>query len=222
MFASISGRYDLLNHLLSLNTDRRWRKQAVRILSGRLPNDSVVLDVACGTGDLSMALAETGQFRVVGLDFCRPMLLIAAAKNQSAKRAVPLIEGDALSLPFASGSFAAVSIAFGLRNLANVEDGLRELLRVLKPGGVATVLDFSQPKWPGFRTAFRFYFHTVLPQLGGVISGSKMAYEYLPDSVRRFPDQEALAEIFRRVGFDKVEFLNLSGGIAAVHFGVKP
>ena len=223
MFARIAGRYDLLNHLLSGNIDQHWRRIAARRLKAALTGDGDrVLDVACGTGDLSLVLAEETGARIVGTDFCRPMLLIAAKKSADRALQIPFIEGDALRLPFAGESFDAVSIAFGLRNLSSVEGGLKELWRVLKPGGRAAILEFSRPVVPGFRALFQFYFARVLPRIGGLVSGSRQAYEYLPDSVRRFPDQGRLARMMRHEGFGQVEYQNLTGGIAALHLGTRP
>jgi demethylmenaquinone methyltransferase/2-methoxy-6-polyprenyl-1,4-benzoquinol methylase len=222
MFANISARYDLLNHLLSGNTDKRWRRKVAQQFRDVPAEVGLILDVACGTGDLALALFEATQARVVGTDFCRPMLEIASRKAASRGCAIPFVEGDALHLPFNDGAFDGVTIAFGLRNLASVEGGLKELLRVLKPGGRTAVLEFSKPKVPGFRGLFQFYFARVLPFLGGVVSGSKSAYEYLPDSVSRFPDQEQLATLMSNAGFENVHYLNLTGGIAAVHSGTKP
>jgi demethylmenaquinone methyltransferase/2-methoxy-6-polyprenyl-1,4-benzoquinol methylase len=217
MFAGIAGRYDLLNHLLSGNVDKRWRRLVARELQGSLREGARVLDVACGTGDLSMVLADAGRARVIGLDFCRPMLEVARGKTGR----VPFVEGDALKLPFADESFEAVTIAFGLRNLAGVGEGLAELRRVLKPGGRAAILEFSTPVVPGFRTLFRFYFTRVLPRVGGWVSGSRGAYEYLPDSVSKFPDQKRLAALMREAGFADVGYRNLTGGIAALHTGAR-
>src|SRR2546430_984747 len=205
MFGRIAGRYDLLNHLLSGNVDKGWRRLVARTLSSSLVEGARVLDVACGTGDLSLTLASAGAAKVVGLDFCRPMLEIARRKADAGSRVIPFVEADALRLPFADGSFDVVTIAFGLRNLAGVEEGLRELLRVLKAGGRAAVLEFSSPVVPGFRALFRFYFTRVLPWVGGLVSGSRGAYEYLPDSVSRFPDQKGLAALMRDAGFEGVE-----------------
>jgi demethylmenaquinone methyltransferase/2-methoxy-6-polyprenyl-1,4-benzoquinol methylase len=222
MFGRIAGRYDLLNHLLSGNFDKAWRRLAVRTLRPSLVEGARVLDVACGTGDLSLALAAAGTASVVGLDFCRPMLEIARRKADAVSRTIPFIEGDALRLPFADESFDVVTIAFGLRNLASVGGGLRELLRVLKAGGRVAVLEFSSPVVPGFSAVFRFYMTRVLPRVGGLLSGSRAAYEYLPDSVSRFPDQERLAALMREAGFEGVEYRNLTGGIAALHAGTRP
>jgi demethylmenaquinone methyltransferase/2-methoxy-6-polyprenyl-1,4-benzoquinol methylase len=224
MFAGIAARYDLLNHLLSGNTDKRWRRLVASRLQDMLSGEgSRALDVACGTGDLSLALAAaaTSAF-IVGVDFCRPMLEIAAHKSTASEPHPLFVEADALQLPFDDESFDAVSIAFGLRNLSSVEGGLKELRRVLKPGGRAAILEFSSPRVPCFRTLFRFYFTRVLPLVGGIISGSRGAYEYLPDSVARFPDQERLAALMRGVGFEEVEYQNLTGGIAALHLGTRP
>jgi demethylmenaquinone methyltransferase/2-methoxy-6-polyprenyl-1,4-benzoquinol methylase len=150
------------------------------------------------------------------------MLQIANAKAAKLEVDVPFIEGDALSLPFLDSSFEAATIAFGLRNLTTVETGFRELLRVLKPGGKLVVLEFSKPTTPVLRSIFRIYFTRVLPLFGGLISGSRSAYQYLPESVSRFPDQNELASMMRRVGFEEVTFQNLSGGIAALHLGMRP
>lgn len=222
MFSGIAGRYDLLNHLLSANIDKRWRTRVSKILSPILEAESaLVLDVACGTGDLSLELQRNAKARVIGTDFCRPMLTVAKDKTAKTGLAVPYVEGDAMNLGFASDTFDAVTIAFGLRNLSNFEGGLRELHRILKPGGKLVVLEFSSPVIPGFRQLFNFYFAYILPRIGGLVSGSRGAYEYLPDSVSKFPDQKRLAEMFRETGFGDVRYQNLTGGIAAIHTGVK-
>ena len=222
MFAGIAVRYDLLNHLLSGNVDKRWRRRVAAKLRPALGPGARVLDVACGTGDLSLEVAEAHAAQVVGLDFCRPMLDVAARKAGAGGRAIPFVEGDALHLPFADGAFDAVTIAFGLRNLASVADGLRELLRVTKRGGAVAILEFSRPVVPGFSALFRLYFTRLLPLVGGLVSGSRGAYEYLPDSVSRFPAQQELAGMMRAAGFAEVEFENLTGGIAALHTGRRP
>lgn len=219
MFATIAGRYDLLNHLLSGNVDKRWRKVVADKLRAKVPSDGLILDVACGTGDLSQALFENLGVRVVGTDFCRPMLDIAAGKVTSE---ISLIEGDALLLPFKDGTFDAVTIGFGLRNLADVKSGLSELRRILKPAGWVAVLEFSRPSNVVLRTLFSLYFHKILPLLGGVISGSASAYNYLPASVSRFPDQGQLALLMQDAGFTQVSYQNLTGGIAALHMGTRP
>ena len=220
MFATIAGRYDLLNHLLSGNVDKRWRKLVANRVRERLPSsDSLILDVACGTGDLSQTLFEITGARVFGTDFCRPMLSIAADKLPSS---ISLIEGDALRLPFKDAMFDAVTIAFGLRNLAGVESGLLELRRISKPNGWVAVLEFSRPTNAVLRPLFSLYFRRILPLMGGVISGSLGAYTYLPASVSRFPDQKQLAVMMEQAGFEQVSFENLTGGIAALHMGRRP
>jgi demethylmenaquinone methyltransferase/2-methoxy-6-polyprenyl-1,4-benzoquinol methylase len=220
MFGRIAKRYDLLNHLLSGNVDKRWRRiVATRVREKLSSNEASVLDVACGTGDLSLTLFDITGARVVGTDFCRPMLEIAADKTADR---IPLIEGDALNLPFRGGSFEVVTIAFGLRNLASVEGGLAELRRVLKPGGWVAVLEFSRPANAMLRPLFGLYFTRVLPLMGGLISGSRSAYTYLPASVQKFPDQEQLSLLMQQAGFEQVQFENLTGGIAALHMGRRP
>ena len=219
MFATIAGRYDLLNHLLSANVDKRWRRIVAGQLVARIPSEALILDVACGTGDLSQTLFEKTRARVVATDFCRPMLSIAAGKLASD---VKLIEGDALKLPFKDGTFDGVTIGFGLRNLADVNEGLRELLRILKPEGWVAVLEFSRPSNVVMRSLFGLYFRNILPRLGGLVSGSVSAYTYLPDSVSKFPDQEQLVSVMREVGFTEVSYQNLTGGIAALHIGKRP
>jgi len=223
MFTGIARKYDLLNHVLSLNIDRRWRRLVREKIADVLADENaVVLDVACGTGDLSIELQKNARAKIIGTDFCRPMLTIAYDKTEKLSLSIPYIEADAMQLSFADQSFDAVTIAFGLRNLSNIQDGLNELHRVLKRGGKIAVLEFSTPPIRGFRMLFNLYFTQLLPRIGGVLSGSRGAYEYLPDSVSKFPDQKRLAEMMRQVGFDSVEFENLTGGIAAIHTGLKP
>jgi demethylmenaquinone methyltransferase / 2-methoxy-6-polyprenyl-1,4-benzoquinol methylase len=220
MFSTIAGRYDFLNHVLSGNVDKRWRRIVATRVRDKLPSSNAcVLDVACGTGDLSLTLFEITGAGVVGTDFCRPMLDIAAGKTSGRIR---LIEGDALDLPFRNGTFDAATIAFGLRNLSNVESGLAELSRVLKPGGWVAVLEFSRPANAILRPLFNLYFRRVLPLMGGLVSGSLSAYTYLPASVQKFPDQSQLSLLMEQAGFVQVRYENLSGGIAALHLGKRP
>jgi demethylmenaquinone methyltransferase/2-methoxy-6-polyprenyl-1,4-benzoquinol methylase len=221
MFARVARRYDLLNHLLSLNVDRHWRARAVRRLRPILNRPgALVLDICCGTGDLLLALeAEHGGGAVVGSDFCHAMLIEAQRKIAQRHSRSALVEADALSLPYPDGSLDLVTAAFGLRNLANYEQGLREMRRVLKPGGAAAILEFSQPKKPFFAAAYRFYSGKVLPAVGGLISGDRSAYRYLPESVRKFPPPEQLAAAMRAAGFARVEYERMTGGIVALHVG---
>jgi demethylmenaquinone methyltransferase/2-methoxy-6-polyprenyl-1,4-benzoquinol methylase len=222
MFAGIAHRYDFLNHFLSASIDRRWRRIAVnkvRELAGAAPSSKLLcLDVCSGTGDLALALHRGLQCDVVASDFCHPMLTIANAKVKGVR--VRNVEADALNLPFADGSFTALTIAFGLRNLEDPRRGLSEMRRVLKPGGAVVILEFSKPVVPVFKHVFNFYFRHILPKLGALISGDGGAYQYLPDSVRKFPAQEQLVEFMTNAGFGNVGYRNLSGGIAALHWGV--
>lgn len=218
MFSGIAGKYDFLNHLLSANIDKRWRKLVSKRLTDVLVNPNAkVLDVACGTGDLAVELKKTANAKIIGTDFCRPMLEIAHKKDVS----IPFIEADGMNLSFEEKTFDAVTIAFGLRNFSNWKDGLVELHRILKPQGKLVILEFSSPVLPGFRQAFQFYFSHVLPRIGGAVSGSRGAYEYLPNSVSKFPDQKNLASMMREIGFSDVEYKNLTGGIAAIHSGIR-
>jgi demethylmenaquinone methyltransferase/2-methoxy-6-polyprenyl-1,4-benzoquinol methylase len=222
MFSGIATKYDFLNHFLSVNIDKRWR----RLVSAKLkeilddPN-ALVLDVACGTGDLSLELQKEASAKVFGTDFCRPMLKIASDKNEKLGEKIPYTEADGMNLSFADATFDAVTIAFGLRNFSNWQAGLRELHRVLKPNGKLVILEFSTPIIPGFRQAFQFYFSYILPRIGGAVSGSRGAYEYLPDSVTKFPDQKNLVAMMNETGFSDVEYKNLTGGVAAIHTGRK-
>lgn len=222
MFAGIADRYDLLNHVLSLNIDKRWRRLVANELRGILDDsNATVLDVACGTGDLSLELNRNAKAQIIGTDFCRPMLSVAKEKTSATNARIPYLEADAMTLPFADESFDAVTIAFGLRNLPNFENGLRELNRVLKPGGTLAVLECSHPPLPVFRQVYGFYFNKVLPRIGGIVSGSSGAYRYLPNSVSTFPEQRALVALIEKTGFTSVKYRNLTGGIAALHVGMR-
>ena len=221
MFAEIAPRYDFLNHALSLNIDRRWRRFAIKKIADRLNHpDAIALDLCCGTGDLSLMLGEIAE--TFAVDFCHPMLEISLRKARASGRNISIIEGDALGSPFADESFDVVTMAFGLRNLESVEGGLREIHRLLKPGGRGAVLEFSHPQVPVLRNLFRFYFTRLLPRIGNWVSGSRFAYQYLPDSVKEFPDQETLLGMMRAVGFSSARYYNLFGGVAALHLGDKP
>jgi demethylmenaquinone methyltransferase/2-methoxy-6-polyprenyl-1,4-benzoquinol methylase len=225
MFSEIAPRYDFLNHFLSASIDRHWRRIAVRKVAefARQPGRQRGLDLCCGTGDLALALHRGLDMDIVASDFCHPMLTRSNSKIAAAAlgNRIRTVEADALSLPFASESFDAITNAFGLRNLQDPAAGLSEMLRLLTSGGVAVILEFSKPVVPVFREAFQFYFRNVLPRLGSLISGQSFAYQYLPDSVRKFPSQQELAGIMQAVGFRAVEYRNLTGGIAALHWGMK-
>jgi demethylmenaquinone methyltransferase/2-methoxy-6-polyprenyl-1,4-benzoquinol methylase len=224
MFTRIAPRYDLLNHLLSGQMDRVWRARTAKELAPILEReDAVILDLCCGTGDLAFALQRKGKARVLGADFSHTMLLRAREKASSAIGAavVSFLEADALRLPFADGSFDLVTAAFGFRNLANYDDGLREILRVLKPGGMLGVLEFAEPAPGVLGDVYRFYTRTMLPKIGGWISGDAAAYAYLPKSVVRFFRPEEFATVMRGVGFREVRYRLMTLGSVALHLGVK-
>ncbi len=218
MFARIAPRYDLLNHLFSANIDKRWRQFTVSKLADLLRRPGAyALDVCCGTADLVVELSKLAP--TVGVDFCHSMLVLGQPKVVNQPHAIELFEADALNLPFASERFDAVTCAFGLRNLTDISAGLTEFYRMLKPGGRVAILEFSHPTLPLFRELFQFYFHNILPLIGGAISGSFTAYRYLPNSVAQFPNQEGLVALMRKVGYENVRYYNLTGGIAALHLG---
>jgi demethylmenaquinone methyltransferase/2-methoxy-6-polyprenyl-1,4-benzoquinol methylase len=231
MFAQIAPRYDLLNHVLSLQLDRLWRARTARRLQAILDRpDALVLDLCCGTGDLAFALARAGKAHIVGADFAHPMLVRAREKsaalapppNQSAAPPMPFFEADALRLPFAGASFDLVTSAFGFRNLANYEAGLREILRVLKPGGAIAILEFTEPPDGLLGDFYRWYFCKVLPRIGGLISGDRSAYTYLPKSVARFFRPPELAALLSAVGYHSVDFRVWTLGTVALHTALRP
>jgi demethylmenaquinone methyltransferase/2-methoxy-6-polyprenyl-1,4-benzoquinol methylase len=222
MFARVAGRYDLLNHLLSLNIDRYWRARSARRLAPYLHRAGArVLDICCGTGDLLLALEAERHGPVLGSDFCHPMLLGARRKLERRQSRSAVFESDALALPVPDGSLDLITAAFGFRNLANYEKGLLELRRVLKPGGAAAILEFSKPPGLVFGGLYNFYSRRVLPAVGAAVSGDSSAYGYLPESVAKFPNAEGLAEAMRSAGFSSVSFERMTGGIVALHIGEK-
>ena len=222
MFASIANRYDFLNRLFSLGTDTRWRKELVlEIPQG---SDLPILDVATGTADVALAIEKKcpGDWPIIGADFTLPMLLLGARKvsERNAQR-IRLTAADAYALPFREKCFGAVTIAFGLRNLAHRVDGLKEMARVLSPGGRVIILEFSPMDKPVVGHLFRFYFHRVMPFLGSIISGDRGAYHYLPESVDSFPDPVSLGQEMMEAGFTEVKYRALTFGIAYLHVGEK-
>ena len=222
MFGRVAGRYDLLNHLLSFNLDKRWRSRAVDRVAPILTRPGArALDLCCGTGDVLLALEARRRAPVFGSDFCHPMLVEASHKIARRGLSSPLFESDALALPLADASMDLVTAAFGFRNLANYEKGLEELLRVLKPGGVAAILEFSRPTNRIFGAFYGFFSTRVLPWVGGMVSGSRDAYTYLPESIQKFPGAEELASSMRTAGFSRVEFDRMTGGAVALHLGWK-
>jgi len=222
MFGRIAPRYDLLNHLLSFNLDKRWRARTVARVAGILDRpDTRVLDLCCGTGDVLLALERRARRPLLASDFCHPMLWEARRKIHARGFRSPVFESDALSLPLADVSLDLITVAFGFRNLANYQHGLEEMLRVLKPRGVAAILEFSQPSSRVFRALYGFFSTRILPRIGGMISGSPEAYSYLPESIRKFPGAEQLAEEMSQAGFSRVEFERMTGGAVALHLGRK-
>jgi demethylmenaquinone methyltransferase/2-methoxy-6-polyprenyl-1,4-benzoquinol methylase len=220
MFGRVAHRYDLANHLLSFNLDRYWRARTVsRVRSVLRAPGARALDICCGTGDLVLALEADRGGPVWGSDFCHPMLTAAAGKISQRGFRSCVFEADALDLPVCDGAFDLVTVAFGFRNLANYRNGLEEMRRVLRPGGTAAILEFSQPTNALFAGFYNLYSRHVLPALGGALSGSKDAYTYLPESVRKFPSAEELAGHMRETGFRDVIFERMTGGIVCLHLG---
>jgi demethylmenaquinone methyltransferase / 2-methoxy-6-polyprenyl-1,4-benzoquinol methylase len=227
MFTRIAPRYDFLNHLLSFSLDRIWRRRTARIFRHILSRpEARVLDLCCGTGDLTFALDRTrtasldpSQRRspVVGSDFVEGMLVRARRKAASARSDALFTAADALNLPFSDGSFDLVTTAFGFRNLANYEDGLREFARVLRRGGELGILEFTEPGSGPMAGVFRFYFRRILPRVGGAISGDKEAYAYLPGSVSKFPSPPELAALMEKTGFGDVRIASWNFGSVILH-----
>jgi demethylmenaquinone methyltransferase / 2-methoxy-6-polyprenyl-1,4-benzoquinol methylase len=230
MFTEIAPRYDFLNHLLSLEMDRVWRARTARRLQPILQRrEARVLDLCCGTGDLAFALAGGGPAQVIGADFSHAMLVRANAKRSAHVRdrktetAAPaaFFEADALRLPFAEASFDLVTAAFGFRNLANYESGLGEIRRVLKSGGTLAILEFTEPPPGMLGDLYRWYCRTVLPKIGGFLSGNPNAYKYLPASVARFFRPEELASLMSQVGYGSVSYELWTLGSVALHAAKK-
>ncbi len=226
MFTSIAPRYDLLNHVLSFNIDRLWWRRTARAFREILAHpDARILDLCCGTGDMTFALrrqAGKSSARIMGADFSHAMLQRAAAKSAaSANGSAPRwIEADALNLPFPGQHFDLVTSAFGFRNLANYDAGLREIFRVLRPGGECGILDFGEPKGV-MGSLYRIYFSKVLPRVGTMISGVSGPYAYLPASVERFPEPKEMLERMKRAGFTEASWTPYTFGIAGLYRGKK-
>ncbi|NIQ11103.1 MAG: bifunctional demethylmenaquinone methyltransferase/2-methoxy-6-polyprenyl-1,4-benzoquinol methylase UbiE [Gammaproteobacteria bacterium] len=220
MFDRIAPRYDLLNRLLSLGIDRRWRRFAVRQLA--IPEGGKVLDIATGTGDVALEIGRQtdGSVTIVGSDFTQGMLVLGSEKiaDSSYHQRILLVNAACESMPHPSNIFDGITIAFGIRNVVDRQAGLEEMARVLKPGGRAVILEFATPRNSIFRAIYLFYFLRVLPWLGGLFS-QKSAYQYLPDSVLEFPDRETFSSMMEDAGFENVQVYDLTGGIAAVHVG---
>ncbi|HVA71475.1 MAG TPA: bifunctional demethylmenaquinone methyltransferase/2-methoxy-6-polyprenyl-1,4-benzoquinol methylase UbiE [Candidatus Limnocylindrales bacterium] len=232
MFSNVAPRYDFLNHLLSGSLDKIWRRRTAKKFTHILRRPGArVLDLCCGTGDLVFALervaARSSEARpeaaggFFGVDFALPMLELAAKKGHANELRALLLAADALVLPFRDASFDLVAMAFGLRNLANYEHGLREIARVLRPGGEVGILEFCEPENGALAALYGFYFTKILPKVGGAISGSREAYSYLPGSVRRFPRPQILKEWMESAGFENTRFERWTCGIVTLHRAVR-
>lgn len=223
MFGEIAGRYDLMNHVLSLNVDKYWRWRTVRMAP---PGEGPVLDLCTGTGDLALAYyrASGGRAKIVGADFCHPMLVLGKGKGRKrgANGQLTFIEADAQRLPLGDDQFAVVCVAFGLRNVTDTSRGLAEMTRVCRPGGTVAVLEFSQPTWQPFKGLYGWYFRHVLPRIGQALARNRHdAYNYLPSSVSEFASGEGLAAMMRQAGLRDVRFHPLTLGVATLYLGTK-
>ncbi|MCX8149667.1 bifunctional demethylmenaquinone methyltransferase/2-methoxy-6-polyprenyl-1,4-benzoquinol methylase UbiE [Thermaurantimonas aggregans] len=217
MFDNISPKYDFLNHTLSLGIDRGWRKKLLSLASKAKPK--IILDVATGTGDLAIALAELNPEHIIGVDISEGMLSYGHKKieKKGLKGLITLQKGDSEALEFADNTFDAVTVAFGVRNFEHLEAGLAEMLRVTKPGGKIYILEFSQPEGFPFAQLYKFYFKNILPLVGRWVSKDSRAYSYLPDSVEAFPFGEAFANILKKLGYKNIRLHRLTFGVATIY-----
>ena len=222
LFGTIAPRYDLMNDLQSFGLHRWWKRRLIRLADPK-PGEQA-LDVCCGTGDLAFEIARRGA-RVAGLDFSEGMLRVAEARSREREqnsRAVGFFRGDAQKIPFRDNSFEVVTVAYGLRNLASWETGLRELARVTKPGGRLLVLEFGKPPNGPWREVYFLYLRLFVPVLGRVFAGSAAAYSYILESLRHYPAQEGVAAKMRELNLQDIEVMNLLGGAMSIHYGRKP
>ena len=222
MFADIAPRYDAANRVLTAGLDERWRKRAIALLAP--PHGGRILDLCCGTGDVVFHLLRTDpSLELTGVDFCEPMLAGARARApREARGRATFLEGDVMALPFADASFDGATMGFSLRNVVDIDQVLREVRRVLRPGARFVNLDVSKAPNPLFKRAFDLYFYGLVPLIGGIIGGSKRAYTYLPNSLTHHPNADALRERFVRVGFAQSGYVRLMGGSIAIHYGTNP
>jgi len=221
MFNNIAGNYDFLNHFLSLNIDKIWRKKVIRIITAQQPNR--ILDVATGTGDLAIAALRANPERVDGIDISDGMLEVGKQKlmQQGLDNKIVLQNGDAEAIPFDDATFDAVTVAFGVRNFEDLDAGLKEMNRVLIPGGICVVLEFTMPRNFPFKQLYGFYFKNMLPFIGRLVSKDSSAYTYLPESVKAFPQNEQFLMRLEQAGFSDTSFKTLSMGIAAIYIAYK-
>lgn len=222
MFDNISARYDFLNHFLSLGIDILWRKKTLRLLKPEKP--STILDVATGTGDLAIeALKILKPDKITGIDISKGMLEKGREKisRLGLTSKIELLHGDSENLPFPDNTFDAVTVSFGVRNFENLEMGLSNIYKVLKPGGSCVILEFSKPKKFPVKQFYNFYFKNILPLMGKIISKDNAAYTYLPESVQAFPEGKSFIEIFKNIGFKKTRWVSLTFGISSIYYGKK-
>ncbi len=222
MFSDIAGRYDFLNHFLSFGLDYYWRRKAVGVVKNHVAKiaEPLILDIACGTGDLSFEmLKKIPNAKITGIDLAKPMLDIFQQKIDERNASITISEGDVESLTFADNSFDAVTIGFATRNFSRLDIAFREIARVLKPGGIFVNLELSKPRRTPMKQLYLFYSKRILPVIGKLVSKNSEAYTYLPDSIQRFPEREAIMEMLHHAGFSKAKWQDLSGGIVAMHVG---
>jgi demethylmenaquinone methyltransferase/2-methoxy-6-polyprenyl-1,4-benzoquinol methylase len=221
MFDNIAPKYDFLNHFLSLGIDKLWRRKAIRILSGF--KSDFILDVATGTGDFAIAASKLKPKKIVGFDLSEQMLSVGRTKvkRKGLEQLIEFRKGDSEAMPFVDEQFDAITVAFGVRNFENLEKGLKEFTRVLKPNGVVIILEFSKPKYFPMKQLYLFYFFAILPLIGKMVSKDRSAYSYLPESVMAFPDDQKFLSILKEVGFSRSEQKRLSFGIATIYITQK-
>lgn len=221
MFDNIAPRYDFLNHFLSLGIDKLWRKKAIRILSGY--KTDYILDVATGTGDFAVAAAKLKPRKIIGFDLSEQMLSVGRDKviRLGLNDLIEFIKGDSEDMPFTDGQFDAITVAFGVRNFENLENGLKEFYRVLKSEGVAIILEFSKPRYFPMKQFYLFYFFKILPFVGRLVSKDSSAYSYLPASVMAFPDDQKFISVLQNVGFSNCRQVRLTFGIATIYIAQK-
>ncbi|MCB9196935.1 MAG: bifunctional demethylmenaquinone methyltransferase/2-methoxy-6-polyprenyl-1,4-benzoquinol methylase UbiE [Flavobacteriales bacterium] len=221
MFDNISHKYDFLNHLLSMGIDKRWRKKAIKLISKVEPKE--ILDIATGTGDFAIESLKLNPDSITGVDISNGMLEKGKEKilKKGYDKIITLQYGDSENLPFEDGSFDAITVGFGVRNFENLEKGLSEMLRVLRPGGIAAVLEFSKPKKFPIKQSFGFYSKHILPKVGSAVSKDSSAYTYLPESVEAFPEGQAFLDILENLGYNNLAKKEVSGGIATIYTAQK-
>ena len=221
MFNGISDKYDFLNHFLSFGIDILWRKRAIQTLKKNQPK--LILDIATGTGDFAIEALSLKPRKIIGIDISEGMLSIGRKKliKRNLTNKIELLTGDSEALPFKDNLFDAIIVSFGVRNFENLEKGLSDMLRVLKPGGKLVILEFSKPKSFPFKQIYQFYFRWILPEIGKLISKDGAAYTYLPDSVEAFPDGDNFLNILNKIGFQKSQCTPLTLGISSIYSGSK-